>query len=244
LVAMTTTFYPVGTWHEPDGRYITDYSQMSKGDPGVQTRTQFTTGYAGHQPDTKYKYGYGSVGPDREPRIQAEVDPQYVLPNPEDRQAMRDTAIEKKLAEAPTYMTRTQSVPDFARPRHRSFAMDHYFPKQLDSSLHLTHCPAAYVIRNPTAQETGFQRLMRSTSQVAYKKRDHMTAGCIDYNEPITMPFGGTGYDACAGMVNTWWPKEKPENKNTTMEDFFKFKYSTSTGRTYLPKPIHRPVFH
>jgi hypothetical protein len=218
---------------------------MSKGDPCVQTRTTFTTGYAGHQPETKYKYGYGSVGPDREPRIQAEVDAQYTLPDPADRQGMRDTAIQKKLAEAPVYMSRTQSVPEFARPRHRSVAMDHYFPKQLDKSLHLTHCPAAYVIRNPTAQEGGgMQRLMRSTSHQAFKKRDHMTAGCIDYLEPITHPFGGTGYDACAGMVNTWWPKEKPEKMSETMEDFFKTKYSTSTGRTYLPHSFHRPVFH
>jgi len=162
-----------------------------------------------------------------------------------ERQGMRDTAIQKQLGEAPVYMTRTQSVPEFARPRHRSVAMDHYFPKQLDKSLHLTHCPAAYVIRNPTAQEGGgMKRLMRSTSHQAFKKRDHMTAGCIDYLEPITMPFGGTGYDACAGMVNTWWPKEKPENMHTTMEDFLKTKYSTSTGRTYLPHSYHRPVFH
>jgi hypothetical protein len=218
---------------------------MSKGDPGVQTRSTFTTGYAGHQPETKYKYGYGSVGPDREPRIQAEVDPQYMLPDPMERQGMRDTSIQKKLDSAPVYMTRTQSVPEFARPRHRSVAMDHYFPKQLDKNLSLTHCPAAYVIRNPTAQEGGgFQRLMRSTSQQAFKSRPHNTAGCIDYLEPITHPFGGTGYDACAGMINTWWPKEKPEKMNETMEDFLKTKYSTSTGRTYLPKPIHRPVFH
>jgi hypothetical protein len=218
---------------------------MSKGDPGVQTRSTFTTGYAGHQPDTKYKYGYGSVGPDREPRIQAEVDAQYTLPDPAERQSMRDTSIQKKLAEAPVYMTRTQSVPEFARPRHRSVAMDHYFPKQLDKSLHLTYCPSAFVIRNPTSQEGGgTQRLMRSTSHQAFKKRDHMTAGCIDYLEPITHPFGGTGYDACAGMVNTWWPKEKPEKMSETMEDFLKTKYSTSTGRTYLPHSFHRPVFH
>jgi hypothetical protein len=239
---MTTTFYPVGTWHEPEGRYITDYSHMSKGDPNAQTRSTFTTGYAGHQPDVKYKYGYGTVGPDRDPRVQAEVDPEIPLPDPISRHEMRETDTAKKLAEIPVYMNRTNSVPAYARDRHKSMAMKHYFPKSLESAG-TTHCPAAYLIKNPTAQEGGgMKRLMRSTSHQAFTKRDHGTAGCIDYVEPITMPFGGTGYDACAGIVNTWWPKERAE-ANDTLANMLKQKYSTSTGRTYLPKNFHRPLF-
>merc|ERR1719258_223581 len=73
------------------------------------------------------------------------------------------------------------------------------------------------------------------------------TALKIDRSEPVTMPLpqgvagaGGTGYDACAGIVNTWWPKEKPEYMHQTLPEFFKTKYSTSTGRTYKPPTFYR----
>jgi hypothetical protein len=244
---MTTTFYPAGTWNDPDGRYITDYSHMSKGNPGVQTRTQFTTGYAGHQPDIKYRYGYGSVGPERAPRIQAEVEANAELPSPLERHTMRATArmTEREIADRKAKLNRSQSVPDYARPRHRSYALNHIFP--MKASDHVPACPSAYTIRNPTAQVHMKPLRYSSTLKDAFPRPVGQAEGCIDRDEPVTMPLpqgvagaGGTGYDACAGIVNTWWPKEKPEFMHQTLPDFFKTKYSTSTGRTYKPPTFYR----
>lgn len=242
---MTTTFYPVGTWNDPDGRYITDYSQMSKGNPGVQTRTQFTTGYAGHQPDIKYKYGYGSVGPERNPRIQAPVEPNYQLPDPWERHEIRVADMTAKQVTKPA-LTRTKSVPDYARSRHRSVALNHIFPGKVYSQG-VPKCPSAFEIKNPTALVVTTPTLMRSTTQLTFTGQKGTAEGCIDYNQPVTEPLpngvmgsGGTGYDACAGIVNTWWPKERPEFRETSFDEFFKTKYSTSTGRTYKPPVFHR----
>lgn len=245
---MTTTFYPVGTWNDAEGRYVTDYSHMSAGNPNTQTRTQFTTGYAGHQPDIKYKYGYGSVGPSRIPRIQSEVEPNDVLPDPWERHEMRETALQTHatMMGSRQPMVRAASVPDYARARHRSRALNHIFPQKIENGM-VPRCPSMYVISNPTAQIGTTNRQMRSTTSLAFGRPVGSQEGCIDLQEPITSPLpagmmasGGTGYDACAGIVNTWWPKEKPEKMNQTMDDFLKFKYSTSTARTYKPHALHR----
>lgn len=243
---MTTTFYPVGTWNDPEGRYVSDYTNMSFGNPGVQTRTQFTTGYAGHQPDIKYKYGYGSVGPERKPRILAEVEPNAELPDPWERHSMRETELQAKLAGSKP-LTRTQSVPEYARSRHKSTALNHIFPRPAHTLKgEVPRCPPAFAMKNPTALVNDSRPALRSTTSLAFPRPVGNT-GCIDYTEPLTHPLpqgvagaGGTGYDACAGIVNTWWPKEKPEFMRQTFDDFVKYKYSTSTARTYKPPVFHR----
>jgi hypothetical protein len=264
---MTTNFYPIGSWNQPQGVYQTMYQSMMN--PGNLKRSEYMVGYAGHQPEVKFKFGYGHPGPDvRQPReFVPDADPQ--VPEPWDRHEMRQTAMSsaeqgqttgRKLA-----MPRPESVPaQLNRPRHTSRALDHYFPRSVEPGCaDGPKCAAQYILRNPCGND-GQKPLMRSSSHMAFAKKSTASAQ-IDHEEPVTYPLGGTGFDACAGIVNNWWPRYVPVDgerrlgkttgfpsytgpgKSTgfpsyDQEAMLKEKYRTSFRSTYTAKAFHRPL--
>lgn len=248
---MTTNFYPIGSWNQPQGVYQTMYQSMMN--PGNLKRSEYMVGYAGHQPEVKFKFGYGHPGPDvRQPReFQPDADP--AVPEPWDRHAMRETAANSSMNDTgrKLNMPRPESVPAaLDRPRHNSRALDHYFPKATEVA-NAPYCSAQYNLRNPCGND-GQKPLMRSSSHSAYDRKQSQSS-LIDHEEPVTYPAGGTGFDACAGIVNTWWPRFAPAEGERRVgkaagfadyseEAMLKEKYRTSFRSTYTAKSFHRPV--
>jgi len=250
---MTTNFYPIGSWNQPQGVYQTMYQSMMN--PGNLKRSEYMVGYAGHQPEVKFKFGYGHPGPDvRQPR-EFVPDPDPAIPEPWERHEMRQTAASSAANETgrKLAMPRPESVPAaLDRPRHTSRALDHYFPRALEPASAVgPKCAAQYILRNPCGND-GQKPLMRSSSHSAFKPRSTASA-LVDHEEPVTYPLGGTGFDACAGIVNNWWPRFAPADgdrrlgksagfPNYDKEAMLKEKYRTSFRDTYGAKPFHRPV--
>lgn len=248
---MTTNFYPIGSWNQPQGVYQTMYQSMMN--PGNLKRSDYMVGYAGHQPEVKFKFGYGHPGPDvRQPRV-FEPDPEAPIPEPWDRDHMRQTA--SSMAAQDTgrklMMPRPESVPAaLDRPRHTSRASDHYFPRAKPVAM-APYCSAQYNLRNPCGND-GEKPLMRSSSHAAFGTKTG-AAALVDHEEPVTYPGGGTGFDACAGIVNTWWPRFAPADgerrcgksagfANYNEDAMHKEKYNTSFRATYTAKAFHRPL--
>lgn len=254
---MTTNFYPIGSWNQPKGVYQTMYQSMMN--PGNLKRSEYMVGYAGHQPEVKFKFGYGHPGPDvKEPREFC-PEPAFKVPEPWDRHEMREAKHARDTAD-PTLtgrkimLPRPESVPAaLDRPRHTSRALSHYFPPTA-GSLCDPFCPASYTLRNPTGND-GQKPLMRSTSHSAMDKvkKAQELGAVVDHNEPVTYPLGGTGFDACAGIVNTWWPRVVPADgerrcgkaagfADYSREAMLKEKYNTSFRSTFVAHSFHRPL--
>lgn len=248
---MTTNFYPIGSWNQPQGVYQTMYQSMMN--PGNTTRSEYMVGYAGHQPEVKFKFGYGHPGPDvRKPRT-FEPEPDFKIPDPYERHQMREDAMLATQAqgeERKITMPRPESVPAaLDRPRHTSRALDHYFPKTA-ATTHAPFCPASYTLRNPTGVDSQ-KPLMRSTSHTAFDRKQAVAS--VDHNDPVTYPLGGTGFDACAGIVNNWWPRVVPVEgarrcgkaagrADYSREAQLKEKYNTSFRSTFTAPSFHRPL--
>lgn len=239
---MTTAFYPVGTWQQPEGVYETMYQQMSN--PGNQVRSDYTAGYAGHQPEVKFIFGYSTPGPVLRATREPTIEPDFELPSANDRHAMRTKVLKEVSSRVDKPPARkSTSVPvEMSRKRHTSRASDHKFPKTCFSMTDPS-CPAAFEIRNPTSTANPKPTLYRSSSMATYD-RLRLTGACaVDRGQPVNCPQGGTGYDACAGIVNTWWPKERKAADPVKREVEHNEKWTTSTARVYNPHPFHRPLF-
>jgi len=238
---MTTAFYPVGTWQQPEGVYETMYQQMSN--PGGQVRSDYTTGYAGHQPEVRFMFGYSTPGPVLRATREPTIDKEWPMPDALERHTMRSTVraevasrVDKK------HVLRPLSVPvEMSRTRHTSRAMDHRFPKATWSK-HDPACPAAFEIRNPCSVNNPAPTLFRSSSSTAFdrlKLQGGSNAVAVDRDEPVSFPQGGTGY----GMdARPWWPKESKPKDPVAAEDAHTAKWATSTSRAFHPLPYHRPL--